>query len=259
MGPGGLLVFDQELKWLATFALDGRSTGTPVRIKDFGGPPFGCLEWNGSAWIVAGRLRRVGDPASTSLTEIQARERGSLSFMGGLRLPAEEKDTLRSLMEYGDCASGPGGATVVAFWAIPRLILVGLTGEEQGSIPLPIPPDRRVDVGFDGRPPRSPEDYEVVFRGKTVPFAVGWTGRSPSVLLATLGAGKAALRWVTLGPAGQVRRSIALGLESRDGRDFFAAAVSHGKEGDRLLVLEAPYSGPEARGQRMLHEFLIPR
>lgn len=148
---------------------------------------------------------------------------------------------------------------MVSFWGVSRLVLVGPGGEERGSVPLPIPTERRVDVGFDGRPPRNPEDYESVFRGRTVPFAVGWTGNSPSVLLATLGSGKQALRWVTLGPSGEVRRSVALDLESRDGRDFFAAAVSSDEEGDRLLVLEAPYSGPEARGRRTLHEFRILR
>lgn len=258
-GPGGLLVFDQELKEVVTLTREGGSAGPAVRLAQFGGPPFGCLQWNGTAWIVAGRLRRPGDGSSAPLLEIQARQRGSLAFLGGTGLPAEEKDTLRSLIEYGDCASGPLGVTVVSFWVVPRLVLVGPTGEEQGSIPLPIPPARSVAASFDGRPPRSPEDYDSAFRGKTVPFAVDWTGESPSVLLVTLGGGRGALRWVTLGPSGQVRHSVALDLESRDGRDFFAAAVSRGDADDRLLVLEAPYSGPEARGRRTLHEFRIRR
>lgn len=258
-GPGSLVVFDQELKEVVSLTPDGRTAGPAVPLKQIGGPPFGCLEWNGTAWIVAGRLRKVGERSSPSLMEIQARLKGSFAFVGGMELSTEEKDTLRSLIEYGDCASGPGGMTLVAFWAVPRLVLVGPRGDERGTIPLPIPSARRVDSGFDGRPPRTPGDYESVFRGKTVPFAVGWTGDSPSVLLATLGSGRAALRWVTLDTSGQVRNSVALDLESRDGRDFFAASVSRGVVDDRLLVLEAPYSGPEARGRRTLHEFRIRR
>lgn len=258
-GPGSILVFDQELKAVVPFTRDGRSAGPSVRLADLGGAPFGCLEWNGTAWIVAGRLRRDGERKTAPTTEIQARLRGSFTFVGGTALPAAEKDTLRSLIEYGDCSTGPDGVTLVSFWAVPRLVLVGSRGDERGSIPLPIPAERRVDSGFDGRPPRTPEEYESVFKGKTVPFAVGWTGDSPSVLLVTLGGGPAALRWVTLDLSGQVRDSVSLDLESLDGRDFFAASLSRGLVDDRLLVLAAPYSGPDARGPRSLHEFRIRR
>jgi len=256
-GPGEILVFDAETRSLTTLNTSGRRAHSTTGEAALGGLPFGCLAWNGNAWVLAGRLRRSSQGRGSTVTEIQVRERATLRFVGGSALLPEEKNTLRSLIEYGACASNAAGRTIVSFWGIPRLVIIGPRGEIEESIPLPIPEGRRVDVGLGGRSPRSPEDYDSIYRGKTVPFAVGWSGDSPSVLLARLGGGRNALRWVTLTSSGPVRRSVPLGLESRDGRDFFAASFVRLGVGERLLVLSAPYSGPDARGQRTLHEFRL--
>ncbi len=256
-GSGELVVFDGETESLTTFDTSGRKVRPAISAADLGGLPFGCLAWNGKAWVVTGRLRRSGEGRGTALTEIQVRERATLRFVGGSALLPEEKDTLRSLIEYGACASNAAGRTIVSFWGIPRLVIIGPRGEIEESIPLPIPVGQRVDVGLGGRSPRSPENYDSIYRGKTVPFAVGWSGDSPSVLLAKLGGGLNALRWVTLTSGGQVRRSVSLGIESHDGRDFFAASFVRLGVEERLLVLSAPYSGPAARGRRTLHEFRL--
>ncbi len=258
VNPRETSALDIRTRRLLTMGLQGTRAGAPTSLDAVGGLPLACLCWNGRSWIAAGELSVPGNRGPAPLP-IQARAARDLHFVAGAALLPEEHDTLRLLGGQGSCASSDEGTVLVSFAALGRLVVVGTDGSEGGSIPLPIPAERRLDLDVGSRRPDSPEAYAEIFRGRTIPVAVGWSGGLAIDLIASPGSGAKALAVVRVRDTGHVIDSTKLDVPSVDARDAFVAAIAEPDAGAGLLVLSIPYSGPEARGPRELLRLDLPQ
>ena len=210
--------------------------------------PLGGIAWNGGAWVLAGGFD--GDEA------VQFREPNGLSVVARYTLPAEERLRLKHIGEQGSIAAGPDGLVLVAFDALTRAFVLDRRGGELLSLEIPIPENLRVSDRSRVAPPRTAEEFERLWAGRTAPTGVGWTGGEPSVLLAS--DDPRALTWLLFSARdGRLTASYLLDvtLEPRGG---FRAAASTNQDGTSLMVLKT-WSGRVSGSEAALFEFFIPK
>ena len=255
VAPKTLLVYDRETM---NFIEADRASGKPVRSLVFtqaGGVPYTGSAWNGSRWVLAGFMK----DATQALLEIQTRDATSFAFVGGTSLATEERALTRLLQAFGSVAPGPKGQTLLSFIALSRAIVVDDKGAELLSLVLPVAADRALRPEGVKAPPTNMDENRAIFRGKSIPVGVGWTGDDPCVLIADLGRGDDALRWCCFSTrTGSLAGETVLGLPSRDPGDWFSAAATTRNGRTTVAVLSRPYAGSGSKMTTTLYGFQIP-
>jgi hypothetical protein len=254
VSPERAMVLDAENGHLVEVdAVTGKvKRATPLDKLD--GSPVAGIAWNGTAWVLAGDFR-----FTPTQDVVQIREPQELRLVAKHSVPPADRHRLNQVGEGGAVASGPAGKTLVVLVGLLRAFVIDGEGRENVSLELPIPNGRRLSLENRSSPPKSTDELWSLYRGRTLPVAAGWSGEDPSVLLAALDSGDAALTWCRFSQRdGALKATYVLDVPSAGPHDFFQAASRNTAQGTTLMVLKTTGSNTPGRRGAFLFEFLIP-